>query len=75
MATEIEHHHDNTYTSHFFGRHTQQILHHVVRFADELHVSVLNTVVNHLHEVTGSLITDLRSEENNSFISPVFRRK
>ena len=37
---------------------TETTLHDVVGFADQLHVTVLDTVVNHLDVVTSTLITD-----------------
>jgi hypothetical protein len=36
----------------------QQLFKEMVRFSNQLHISVLDTVVNHLDEVSGTLLTD-----------------
>ena len=36
---------------HFVVRHAEPGLHHLVRLADHLHVTVLDTIVNHFHKV------------------------
>jgi hypothetical protein len=41
---------------HVVGRQAQQLLHDLVRLADELHVAVLDAVVDHLDEVTGAVV-------------------
>ena len=42
--------------------HTQDILHEVVRLADQLHVPILNTIMDHLHKVACTLITNLSKQ-------------
>jgi hypothetical protein len=37
---------------------TKEVLEQLVSLSDELHISVLNTVVNHLNEVPSTLLTD-----------------
>ena len=39
--------------------HAKGILHQAVRLTDELHVAVLNAVVDHLHKVSGTLWANL----------------
>ena len=39
--------------------HAEPVLHEVVRLAHDLHVTVLDPVVDHLHKVTRALRPDL----------------
>ena len=42
----------------------EDVLHDVIHFTDQLHIAVLNAVVNHFHEMTGTGWADLhRSAE------------
>jgi len=41
---------------HLGGTHTEAILHDVVGLADQLHVSVFDAVVNHLHVMAGTTL-------------------
>ena len=43
---------------HLVGGHAQAVLHQVVGFADELHVAVLDAVVDHLHVVARAVFAD-----------------
>src|SRR5256885_16650094 len=43
---------------HFVGAHAEAVLHDVVRLADELHVAVLDSVVDHLHVMARAAFAD-----------------
>ncbi len=43
---------------HFFVRHSQSSFHHLVGLADHLHVAVLDAVVDHFDEMTGTAVAD-----------------
>ena len=43
---------------HFVGAHAEAGFHQIVRFADELHVAVLDAVVDHLHVMARAIGTD-----------------
>ncbi len=45
--------------SHFIMIHTQHILHQMVGLADQLHVTVFNTVMDHLNKMSSSFISNL----------------
>ena len=45
--------------SHVFCRKTKQVLHEVIAFCDQLHIPVLDPVVDHFHVVTSSIRTDV----------------
>lgn len=45
---------------HFIMVHTQHILHQMIRLTDELHVTVFNTVVDHLNKMSSSFISNLQ---------------
>ena len=47
------------YSRHFVRGHAESILHELVCFTDELHVSVLNSIVDHLHIVTSTVLSYL----------------
>lgn len=48
-----------SYVSHFFLGHPQRVLHQVVGFTDQLHVTILNAIVYHLYKVSSSIRTHL----------------
>lgn len=48
---------EETDLSHLIVVHAQDILHQVVGLTDQLHVSVLDAVVDHLHKVAGALVS------------------
>ena len=54
------------YLRHFITGHSQQVLHQVVGFTDELHVAVLDAVVHHLDIVAGPLTPHLRLKVKKS---------
>lgn len=41
--------------------HAQDVLHQVIGLADQLHVAVLDAVVDHFHKVPRAFISDLRT--------------
>ena len=43
---------------HFIIVHAEQITHKLVRFADELHIAVLNAIVHHFHEMSCTVFAD-----------------
>ena len=53
------------YLADFVVGHPNHLPQHVVCFTDELHVAVLDPVVNHLHEVTGALVSYLFVNKNS----------
>ena len=57
---------------HLVVLHVQDLLHQVVRLADQLHVPVLNAVVDHLHKVSRSLVAHLTAAETHR--GPVNKR-
>lgn len=40
--------------------HAQDVLHQVIGLADELHVAILDAVVDHFHKVPCALVPDLK---------------
>ena len=42
---------------HLVGIHAQKVLHELIGLADELHIAVLDSVVDHLHEVACSAVS------------------
>ena len=58
--------------AHFVVVHTQHVLHEVVGLADELHVSVLDAVVHHLHKVTRAVLANLKFLSNQKKSPKVF---
>ena len=59
--------------AHFVVVHTQHVLHEVVGLADELHVSVLDAVVHHLHKVTRAVLANLKFLSNQKKSPKVFQ--
>ena len=45
--------------SHVFCRKAKQVLHQVITFCNQLHITVLDTIVDHFHIVTSSIRTDV----------------
>ena len=52
-----------TYGGDLVVGHADSRLHEMVGFTHHLHVAVLDTVMNHLHKVTGSLLTNLTDKD------------
>lgn len=42
--------------------HTQNILHQVIGLTNQLHVAVLNAIMDHFHKVPCTLISDLQKQ-------------
>lgn len=53
-----------THLCHLIMIHTQHIFHQVVGFTDQLHVAVLNAVMDHLYKVSRTLVTNLSVKSN-----------
>ena len=43
---------------HLIVGHPKKVTHELVRFADELHIAVLNAVMHHLDEVSCAILAD-----------------
>lgn len=42
--------------------HTQNILHQVIGLTNQLHVAILNAIMDHFHKMTCTLISDLQNQ-------------
>lgn len=51
-----------THLGHLLVPHAQNVLHQVVSLADQLHVTILNPVMHHLHKVTSPLVSHLSGQ-------------
>ena len=49
---------EKTYLSNLVDAHAKTVQHDLVGLADELHITVLNSVVNHLDEMAGTVLAD-----------------
>ena len=65
-----------SYLTHLITWHLEDVVHEVVSLADELHVSVFDAIVYHLHKVTCTLVTHLWTEkerrEKTSIMTEIF---
>lgn len=50
---------------HLIVVHPQDVLHQVVGLADQLHVSILDAVVDHFYKVTRALVSDLPQQTHD----------
>lgn len=57
-----------THLCHFVLFHAEHVLHQVIRLTDELHVAVLDAVMDHFHKMTRTLITHL-PRQNSQIIT------
>jgi len=48
-----------TYIADLVIGHAKCLLHQMIRFTDQLHVSILDAIVNHFHKVTGTFRSHL----------------
>lgn len=48
-----------THLRHLIMIHTQHIFHQMVGFTDQLHVTVLDAIMDHLYKVSRALISNL----------------
>lgn len=57
-----------TYISHLSIGHVKSLFHKMIRLTYQLHVSILNAVVNHFNKVSSTFRTNLYNNNNNNNI-------